>query len=252
MSDNESVSPPPAPLHFRPLSETPAGKPCKEALPDHGLLIDRDFGPSNRWGNGRAASFLSRKLLKGRNPQLRRRITSKPSTISRESSVLPNVRQIQDYYSNAAKRRCVELDLAHDEDRSKYGDKIEQIPQDPQSDVTEKTSKTVSRQTSPQSNAAQAFQVSQQGQGRNGISKDAMNEILKIALRQQVFPHVNQRLAHYRLSIDNATRRQLGKKVSFFLLSCLLGHLCWSSVTEYELGSVGNLRRGVHEQPHAK
>jgi len=166
--------------------------------------------------------------------------------------VLPNVRQIQDYHSNAAKRRRVELDLAQHEDRSKYGDKIEQIPQDPQSDVTEKTSETVSRQTSSQSNTVQAFQVSQQGQGGNGIPKDAMNESLKIVLRQQVFPHVNQRLAHYRLSIDNATRRQLGKMVGFFLLSCPFGYLCWSSVTEYELGSVGNLRRGVHEQPHTK
>ena len=127
--------------------------------------------------------------------------------------MLPKVRQIQDYHVNAAKRRCVELDPAYHNHSSKHSDKIEQIPQDPQIDITEKTTKIVSLQASSQSNAAQAFQVPQLGQGGNGISKDAMNESLKIALHQQGFPHVNQRLAHYRLSIDNATRGQLGNKV---------------------------------------
>jgi hypothetical protein len=197
-------------------------------LPNHGLQLDRDFGYFNSWGNSRAASFLSRKLLTGGTSQLRRRITSKPSTISRESVVLPEARQIQDYHANVAKRRCIELDPAYHNQRSKHSDKIEQITQDPQINVIEKTSKTVSSKTSSQSNAAQAFRVPQQDQDGNGISEDAMNERLKIALRQQVFPHVNQRLAHYRLSIDNAIRRQLGKKVNFFLPNCQLRHQYWS------------------------
>lgn len=224
LSDNESASPPPLALQFRPLSETPAGEPSEAALPEHGLLLDRDFSSINRSGSGRAASFLSRKLLKGGTSQLRRRITSKPSTTRRESDVLPNVRQTQDYDANAAKRRRVELDPAYHNYSRKHSDKIEQTPQGLQIDVAEKTSKTVLPQASSQSNAAQAFQVPQQDQGRNEISKDAINESLKIALRQQVFPHVNQRLGHYRLSIDNATRRQLGKMVGFFSSSCPLGH----------------------------
>jgi hypothetical protein len=166
--------------------------------------------------------------------------------------VLPKVRQAPEYHSNAAKRKCVELDPEYHDDRYERSEKIEQTPQDPHIDVTEKSPTAVPLQASSQSNAAQAFQIPQQGQGGNGVSKGAMNESLKVALRQQVFPHVNQCLAHYRLSIDNATRRQLGKKVSFFLLSFLLGYVCWSSVTEYELGSMGNMWRGLHEQPHAK
>jgi hypothetical protein len=220
LSENESASPPAAALHFRPLSETPAGEPGGEALTDHGLLLDRDFGSFDRWGSGHAASFSNRKLLKGGTSRLRRRITSKPSTINIESGVLPRIGQIQDYHANTAKRRRVELDPAYHNHTSKHSDRIEQIPQDPQIDVTEKTSKTISLQASSQSNVAKAFQVPQQGQGGNEISKDALNESLKVALRQQVFPHVNQRLAHYRLSIDNATRKQLGKKVGFFLRRC--------------------------------
>jgi hypothetical protein len=223
LSDDESASLPPAALQFRPLSETAAGEPSGAALPDHGLLLDGDFGSFNRWGSGRAASFLSRKLLKGGSSQLRRRITSKSSTTGRESCLLPKVRQIQDYHGIAAKRRRVELEPAYHNQRRKHSDKIEQIPQCPQIDVAEKALKTVSLQASSQSNAAQAFRVPQQGQSGNEISKDALNESLKIVLRQQVFPHVNQRLAHYRLLIDHATRRQLGKKVGFSA-SCSLGH----------------------------
>jgi hypothetical protein len=53
---------------------------------------------------------------------------------------------------------------------------------------------------------------------RPGIDKareDAISESLKTALREQIFPHINQRLEFYRRSIDGPTRRQLAKRVSF-------------------------------------
>jgi hypothetical protein len=185
-------------------------------LPEHGLLLDRDFGSFDRWGSGRAASFLSRKLMKGATSQLLRRITSKPSTTSREVSVLPNVRQIQDYHANSAKRRRVELDPTYHNRGSKPVNEIEELPRSPQTDIAEKTSKTNPSQASSQSNSVQVIQAPQQSQGGNKRSKDAMKASLKVALRQQVFPHVNQLLGHYRLSIDNATRKQLSKNVGSF------------------------------------
>ncbi len=228
LSDDESLAPRFPPLRFRPLSETPAGEPSGEVLPEHGLLLDREFGSFSRWGPVRAASFLGRKLSKGGTSQLRRRITSKPPTRNNDHGVLPEVRQIQDYHhhANTSKRRRVEPELTTGSHGKEYSDKIEQEPPGPKTDPAENTSGTGPLLVSSISISAQALQDPQHGRGGNEISKDAMNESLKIALRQQVFPHVNQRLGHYRLSIDNATRRQLGQKVGYFPPTC---QWCYSS-----------------------
>jgi hypothetical protein len=252
LSDSEDSSPPFRAPQFRPLEETPAGEPSGAALPDRGLLLDRELGSFNRWGLGRAAGFLSHRLLKGGPSRLRRRITSKSSARSTEHAVLPSIRQVPDYHTSSAKRRRIKLDITYHNQEREHGDDLEQIPRRPQIGVAEKTPGTGPLLVGSQSTSAKAPQAPQQGRGGNEISKDAMNECLKIALRQQVFPHVNQRLGHYRLSIDNATRKQLSKKVDLFSSICPLGHLYWSGVADYELGCVGYLWRGLHEQPDAK
>jgi hypothetical protein len=211
LSEDEGDSSPAPVLHFRPLEETPAGEPTNTGLPDHGLLLDRDFGSFNHWGSGRAASFFSRKVFKGGSSRTRRRIASRPSTRGNEHNALSCTLQSPDY--QMSKRRRVEFDpTTHDQERDR-GDDPKQIDRRPQVDIPKKTSEVCPSPASSKSLSAQAIQATQNGRDGHELSKDTLNESLKIALRQQVFPHVNQRLSHYRLSIDSSTRRQLGKKV---------------------------------------
>lgn len=223
LSEDESDPSAVPSLPFRPLEETPAGEPSGTGLQDHGLLLDRDFGSFNCWGPGRTTSFLSRKLLKGGSSRLRRRITSKLPAKSNERGVVPSVRKIPGYHASSVKRRRVELDLGNQNQGRERGDDLEQITRRPQIDAAEKTLRTGSLPPNSKSSSAQAIQTPQTGRSGNELSKGTMNEGLKIALRRQVFPYVNQRLSHYRLSIDTSTRRQLGKKVLPSSTPCPVG-----------------------------
>ena len=134
------------------------------------------------------------------------------------------------------------------DNQMRKSDKIEGDLLSSQTVVAEKKRGTSPVSTTSQSASMQALQ----GRGEDGEFNDSMNESLKIALRQQVFPHVNQRLGHYRVSIDVATRRQLGKKVSSLSPRVRKDNNGWSDVTNHKLGSLGNLWRGLHEQPDGK
>jgi hypothetical protein len=64
--------------------------------------------------------------------------------------------------------------------------------------------------------AAPASLPSESSKMSSEDSAKTVSEGLVIVLRQQVFPHINKCLNSYRRSIDNLTRKQLGKKVCHF------------------------------------
>ena len=106
---------------------------------------------------------------------------------------------------------------------------IAEIPPSPEAEALQGASSQPSAAAStrkispsPHSGSAHGYQQNQPTATEKAVNEVAINESLKIALRQQVFPHINQRLSHYRRAIDSRTRKQLGKKVGplVYILHC--------------------------------
>lgn len=199
-------------LQFRQPSETSSSERSDTTLPEHGLPLERNFGSSNRWESNHS-NRLKFGLRRRVPSQLRHCFVSNPSNIDRDASGPPQTQQIPAYHINSAKRRHIELDNSNPQHGKKSSNKVEEAPRNPQIDLPKRTLIRSSLLPSPRSDTAPAPQVLQHIRGGDGKHKDIIHESLKVALRQQVFPHINQYLSHYRLSIDNAMRRQLGKQV---------------------------------------
>lgn len=218
VEDSDDSTPPPVTISPRKSFTSPWRVEPNAAIQDHSLPHDGAFRPSTK-----RAPEISKLLLPnfsghGKLPSKTRRSSPSKSVLSQPVS--GNFQSTPSYITNNAKRRRVELTPSASHEGDKLKPQVAEIPPSPEAESLQSAPSQPSAATSTptiapssQSGSAQEHQQSCPTAKGNTVNEVAINESLKVALRQQVFPHINQRLSHYRRAIDSATRKQLGKKV---------------------------------------
>jgi hypothetical protein len=219
VEDGDDSTPPPVTISARQSFTSPWRIEPNAATPEHSLLLDGALRPSTKWVPEISKLLLPNLSGLAKLPSKTRRPSPPKLVLSQQGS--GKFRSAPSYITNNAKRRRVELAPSASHEGSRVNPQVAEIPPSPEAEVLPSTSSEPSAAASTRtillsshSGSAQGFQQNRPAAKGNTVNEVDINESLKVALRQQVFPHINQRLSHYRRAIDSVTRKQLGKKVS--------------------------------------